>query len=112
MKEKFNNFEYIYTYIQLFYKYTQKEIYKSVLTNITWNTLKYVFFNISVDDLKTLISNLEKWENLKRKENYTKSDVKQSFRIKKSIENIVNKNTNKFFKNSDDTITNTIFILF
>lgn len=112
MKEKFNNFEYIYTYMQLFYRYTQKEIYKSVLTNITRNILKYVFSNISVDDLKILISNREKIENLKRKENYTQSDIKQSFKIKKSIENITNKNTNKFFKNSDDTIINTIFILF
>lgn len=112
MKEKFNNFEYIYAYMQLFYKYTQKEIYKSILTNITQNILKYVFSNISVDDLKILISNREKIENLKRKENYTKSDIKQSFKIKKSIENIINKNTNKFFKNSDDTITKTIFILF
>lgn len=112
MKEKFNNFEYIYTYMQLFYKYTQKEIYKSVLTNITRNILKYVFSNISIDDLKILISNREKIENLKRKENYTQLDIKQSFKIKSSIENIANKNTNKFFKNSDDTITNTIFILF
>lgn len=112
MKEKFNNFEYIYTYMQLFYKYTQKEIYKSVLTNITKNILKYVFFNISINDLKILISNREKIENLKRKENYTKLDVKQSFKIRKDIETITNKNVDKFLKNSDDTITNTIFILF
>lgn len=112
MKEKFNNFEYIYTYMQLFYRYTQKEIYKSVLTNITWNILKYVFSNISIKDLKILISNREKIENLKRKENYTKSDVKQSFKIRKDIETITNKNVDKFLKNSDDTITNTIFILF
>lgn len=112
MIEKFNNFEYIYTYMQLFYRYTQKEIYKSVLTNITRNILKYVFSNISVNDLKILISNREKIENLKRKENYTKSDIKQSFKIKSNIENITNKNVNEFLKNSDDTITNTIFILF
>lgn len=112
MKEKFNNFEYIYTYMQLFYRYTQKEIYKSVLTNITRNILKYVFSNISIDDLKILISNREKIENLKRKENYTQLDIKQSFKIKSSIENITNKNVDKFLKNPDDTIINTIFILF
>lgn len=109
---KLNNELFIYHNLQIWYDHSNEIIFNDIIRKFIQNIFDRVFYNISIDDLKILISNREKIENLKRKTNYTQSDIKQSFKIRKDIETITNKNVNKFLKNSDDTITNTIFILF
>lgn len=112
--EKLNNREYIYKNLQLFYECSSEKVFKGVLENFTRNILNEILFNISIDDLKKLISARENWEYLKencqREHQNFKINSNIIKQIYKDINEITDKNT-KTFSNSDycDVIEDIIY---
>lgn len=111
--EKLNNIEYIYRNIQLFYECSSEQTFNSILENFTRNILNEILFNISIDDLKKLIVNRERWEYLKeicqRERQNFHLNMHYNQQINRDIWEITNKNVKEFLKDPCDTIENTIY---